>query len=65
MKVGPLPPPVLGFSGSSERELLRTFASPFSREIMEAPHPKKVNISFVEPFDGTTNPDDHLDVYKA
>jgi len=32
---------------------------------MEAPRPKKVKMSSVEPFDGTTNRDDHLDVYQA
>jgi len=31
---------------------------------MEVPRPKKVKMSSVEPFDETTNPDDHLDVYK-
>ena len=32
---------------------------------MEAPHPNKVKMPFVEPFDGTTDPNDHLDVYRA
>ena len=65
MKVGPRPPPVLGVGGSSRRRLLLTFVTPFSREIMEALCPKKVKMPSVEPFDGTTDPDDHLDVYKA
>jgi len=29
---------------------------------MEAPRPNKVKIPSVKPFDGTTDPDDHLDV---
>jgi len=50
---------------SSGRGLLSTFATPFNQEIIEAPHPKKVKMPFVKPFDGTTDPDDHVDVYKA
>ena len=58
MKVDPLPPPVLGVSDSSKKGLLHTFATPFSREIMEAPHLKKVKMSSIKPFDGTTDPDE-------
>ena len=32
---------------------------------MEARCPKKVKMPFIEPFDKTTDPDDHLDVYNA
>jgi len=32
---------------------------------MEAPRLKKVKMSSVEPFDGTTDHHDHLDVYKV
>jgi len=32
---------------------------------MEASHPKKVKTPCIESFNGTTNLDDHLDVYKA
>jgi len=52
-------------SDSYRRVLLRTFATPFNREITENPRLKKVKIPFVEPFDGTTDPNDHWDVYKA
>ena len=65
MEVGPLPPHVLGLGGSSGRGLLSTFATPFSREIIEVPRPKKAKMPSDEPFDGATDPDDHLDVYKA
>jgi len=65
MNVGPPPPPIFGVSGSSRRGLLHTFAIPFSREITEALRLKKVKMPSVEPFDRTTDPDDHLDVYKA
>ena len=65
MKVGPLPPSVLGVSGSSRWGLLHTFATPVSREIMEAPRLKKVKMPSVELFDGATDPEDHLDVYKV
>jgi len=65
MEVGPPSLPILGVGGSSGKGLLPTFATPFSREFMEAPRPKKVKIPSVEPFDGATDPDDHLDVYKA
>ena len=32
---------------------------------MEALHPKKAKIPLIDPFDGTTNLDDHLDIYKS
>jgi len=41
------------------------FCNPFSKEMIEAPCPKKFKILSIEPFDGATDPDDHLDVYKA
>jgi len=65
MEVGLPPPPVLGVGGFSGRELLPTFATLFSWEIKEAPHPKKIKLPYVELFDGTKDLDDHLDVYKA
>jgi len=65
MEVGPPPPLVLRVSGSSKRASLPTLATPFSREIMEAPCLKKVKMPSVEPFDETTDPGNHLDVYKA
>jgi len=37
----------------------------FSREIFEAPRLRKVKMPSVDLFDGTTDPDDHIDVYKA
>ena len=39
--------------------------TPFSQEITEAPRLKRVKMSSIELFDGTTDPDDHLDVYKV
>jgi len=65
IELGPPPSPVLRVGGSSGRGLLPTVTTPFSREIIEAPHPKKFKMLYVEPFDGVTDPDDHLDVYKA
>jgi len=32
---------------------------------MKAPHPKKVKMPSVEPFDEITDPDYHLDIYEA
>ena len=58
-------PTVLKVGNSIERGSYPTFATPFSREILEAPHLSKVKMSSVDLFDGTTNPDDHLDVDKA
>jgi len=45
---------------------LPSFSAPFGRVIMEVLHPpKKVRMPTIDPFYGTTNPKDHLDVYKA
>ena len=65
VEVGPPLPSVLGVGGSSGRGLLPTFATPFSQEIIEAHRPKKFKMLSVEPFDGATDPDNHLDVYKS
>jgi len=56
VEVGPPLPSVLGVGGSSRRRFLPTFATPLSREIVEAPNSKKVKMPSVEPFNGTTNP---------
>jgi len=48
-----------------ERGSCPTYVTPFSREILEAPQLSKVKVSSVDLFDGTTDPDDHLAVYKA
>ena len=63
MKVGP-PPPVLRVGGSSKRGFLPSFYIPFNQEIMEAPFPGKVKMPSKSPFEGATDPTDHLDVYK-
>jgi len=65
IEVGPPPPLVLRVGGSSDMGSLPSFSTPFSRAILEAPCLSKVKMPYVEPFDGTTNPDGHLDVYKA
>jgi len=65
IEVGPPPPPILGVGGSTGRGLLPTFTTPFSQEIIEAPRPKKFKMLAAEPFDGATDLDNHLDVYKA
>ena len=64
MDADPPSPPVLGVGGSIGRGLLPTFTTPFSWEIMEAPRSKKVKMPSIELFDETTDPDDHLNVYK-
>ncbi|KMS94261.1 hypothetical protein BVRB_023190, partial [Beta vulgaris subsp. vulgaris] len=38
--------------------------TPFSVRIMESPPFPKVKLPTIEPFDGTTDPDDHLSAYK-
>jgi len=55
----------LKIENSSERGSLPTFATPFSREILEAPRLSKVKMPSIELFDETTDLDDHLDVYKV
>ena len=64
LEVGLIHPTVLRIGNSSERGSLPTFSTPFSREILEAPCLNKVKMPSIELFDGTTDPDDHLDVYK-
>ncbi|XP_048494601.1 uncharacterized protein LOC125494816 [Beta vulgaris subsp. vulgaris] len=40
------------------------WSTPFSVRIMESPPFPKVKLPTIEPFDGTTDPDDHLSAYK-
>jgi len=65
LEVGPVCPAVLKIGNSSERGSLSRYSTPFSREILEAPHLSMVKIPSIELFDRTTDPDDHLNVYKA
>ena len=58
-------PIALKVGNSIERGSCPTFVTPFSQEILEAPQLSKVKMPFVDLFDGTMDPDDHLDVYKA
>ena len=58
-------PPALRIGGCFERGSLSSFSTPLSKAIMEAPHPKKVKMQTIDPFDRTTDLNDHLDVYKA
>ena len=58
-------PITLKVGNSMERGSRPTYVTPFSREILEAPRLSKVKVPSVDLFDGTTDPDDHLDVYKA
>ena len=62
---GPGHPTVLKIENSIERGFCPTFVMSFSREIFEAPRLRKVKMPSVDLFDGTTDPDDHIDVYKA
>ena len=50
--------------GEREAELHRT-QPPFSRRIMTESIPRHFKIPQVEPYDGTTDPLDHLGSYKA
>jgi len=65
LEVGPIHPTVIRNENSSERGSLPTFSTPFNREILKAPRLNKVKMPSIELFDGTTDPDDHLDIYKA
>jgi len=62
LEVGSPHPPVFTIGNSLQRGTLPSFSTPFSREIIEAPRSNKVKMPFIEPFNGTIDPDDHLDV---
>ena len=65
LEVEPIRPIVLRIGNSSERGSLSAFSTRFSWEILEAPHLNEVQMPSIELFDGTIDPDDNLDVYKA
>lgn len=56
---------VLKIWGLSERGSFPTLLTPFSRGIIEVACPRNVRMATIDPFDGTTSSDDHLDVYKV
>ena len=62
---GPVHPTALKVGNCIKRGSCPTFVTPFSREILEAPRLSKIKILSVNLFNGTTDPDDHVDVYKA
>ena len=62
LDVGLVRPTTLKVGNSLERGSCPTYVTPFSREILEAPRLNKVKMPSVDLFDGTTDPDDHLDV---
>lgn len=41
------------------------FSTPFSTKIVNAPHYEKVKMPTVDHYDRTTDPEEHLGVYKA
>jgi len=65
LEVGPVHPTALKVGNSIERGSYPTFVTPFSQEILEAPRLSKVKMPSIDLFDGTTDPDDPVDVYKA
>jgi len=65
LDVGLVRPTTLKVGNSLEKGSCPTYVTPFSREILEAPRLGKVKMPSVDLFDETTDPDDHLDVYKA
>jgi len=64
VKVDPLQSPRLRVGDSSESRSLPSFSTPFRSKIMAALCTRKVKMLSFESFDGTTDFDDHLDVYK-
>jgi len=65
LEVGPVHPTTLKVGNSIERGCFPTFVTPFSREILEVPRLSKVKMPSIDLLDGTTDPDDHVDIYKA
>ena len=41
------------------------FSTPFSAEVIDAPKLGKVKMPIVELYDGSTDPEEHLGMYKA
>ena len=41
------------------------FSTPFSPKIVNAPQYEKVKMPTVDLYDGTTDPEEHMEVYKA
>ena len=56
---------MLRIGGLSERKTFTLFSTPFSRDITEVLHPKKVKMPTNDPFYGTTDMDDYLHIYKV
>jgi len=52
-------------SGTAARPTTLPFSTPFSAEIINALCHGKVKMPMVDLYDGTTNPEEHLGVYKA
>jgi len=51
--------------GTTLQTRLVPFSTPFSTEIINASKFDKVKMAIVKLYDGTTDPEEHLGVYKA
>ena len=52
-------------SGTAAGPTALLFSAPFIIEIINAPRYRKVKMPTVDLYDGTTDPEEHLGVYKA
>jgi len=52
-------------SGTGTRPAVLPFSTPFSAEVINAPRYGKIKMPTMDLYDGTTDPEEHLGVYKA
>ena len=52
-------------SGTAARPTAHPFSTPFSAEIINAPRYGAIKMSMVDLYDRTTDPEEHLGVYKV
>ena len=52
-------------SGTAARPTILPFSIPFCAKIINAPRYGKVKMPAIDIYDGTTDPEEHLGVYKA
>ena len=51
--------------GTATRSSIPPFSAPFSTKIINSPRCGKVKMPMVDLYDGSTDPEEHLGVYKA
>ena len=65
VEVKPHPDTHIKVPGTATLPTVLLFSTPFTTKIINAPHYRKVKMPTIDLYNGTTDPEEHLGVYRA